>query len=50
MLRYPRAFEEEVLSFYSKHFSKPLILDKVYQTDFDIALVLLVICMKMLTH
>ena len=50
MLRYPRAFEEEVLSFYSKHFSKPLILDKVYQTDLENAIVLLVICKKILTH
>ena len=45
-IRYTRAFKEEVSSFYSKHFSKPLILDKVYQTDVENALVLLVICMK----
>ena len=45
-IRYTRAFKEEVSSFYSKHFSKLLILDKFYQTDVENALVLLVICMK----
>jgi len=38
--------QEEVLSFYSKRFSKPLILDKFYQTDVENALVLHVISMK----
>ena len=42
-IRYTRAFKEEVSSFYSKHFSKPLNLDKVYQTDVENSLVLLVI-------
>ena len=45
-IRYTRAFKEEISNFYSKHFSKPLILDKVYQTDVENALVLLVIRMK----
>ena len=39
-----------VSSFYSKHLSKPLILDKVYQTDAENALVLHVICMKYSLH
>ena len=34
-IRYTRAFKEELSSFYSKHFSKPLNLDKVYQTDVE---------------
>ena len=45
-ISYTRAFKEEISNFYSKHFSKPLILDKVYQTDVENALVLLVIRMK----
>ena len=49
-IRYTRAFKEEASSFYSKQFSKPLILDKVYQTDVENALVLLVICMKYWLH
>ena len=40
-IRYTRAFKEEVSSFYSKHFSKPLILDKFYQTDVENALIYL---------
>ena len=49
-IRYTRAFKEEAWSFYSKHFSKPFILDKVYQTDVENSLVLLVICMKYWLH
>ena len=49
-IRYTRAFKEEVSSFYSKHFSKLLILYKAYQTDVENALVLFVTCMKYWLH